>query len=132
MNPSDLLPDVRHYLGGNHPGTGVWRHARTPLTPAYPRWAGEGMTCEVEGCEGTLTTYKLCPTDTGIDPIQDWEDTGSAPDGDSYAGDFICSACLCTGAIALREVRQHRDDIPRRPAEDNVVPLFGPRGYDRG
>ncbi len=132
MKPSDLLPGEVHYLASNHPGTEVWRHARTPLTPAYPRWAGEGMTCEVEGCDGRLTTYKLCPTDTGIDPLEEWELTGSEPNADSYAGDWICSRCHATGAIALREVQQHRDDVPRRPAEDNVVPLFGPRGYDRG
>lgn len=132
MKPSDLLPDERHYLAGNHPGTGVWRHARTPLTPEYPRWAGEGMTCEVVGCNGKLTTYKLCPTDTGVDPLEDWAETSSAPDGDSYAGDWICSRCFRVGAIALREVRQYRDDIPRRPAEENIIPLFGPRSYDRG
>ena len=132
MKPSDLLPEDRYYLGGKHPGTDVWRHARTPLTPAYPRWSGEGMSCEVEGCEGTLTTYKLCPTDTGVDSLDDWAETSSAPDGDSYAGEWICSCCFRVGAIALREVRQHRDDIPRQPSQDNVVPLFGPRGYDRG
>ena len=132
MKPSDLLPAEVHYLASNHPGTGVWRHARTPLTPAYPRWAGEGMSCEEPGCDGKLTTYKLCPTDTGIDPLEDWEMTGSEPAGESYAGDWICSRCHATGAIALREVQQHRDDVPRRPGEENVVPLFGPRGYDRG
>ena len=125
----DLLPDERHYLAGNHPGTGVWS---TPVDARVSSLGGEGMTCEVVGCNGKLTTYKLCPTDTGVDPLEDWAETSSAPDGDSYAGDWIRSRCFKVGAIALREVRQYRDDIPRRPAEENIVPLFGPREYDRG
>ena len=132
MKPSDLLPAEVHYLASNHPGTGVWRHARTPLTPAYPRWAGEGMSCEDTGCNGRLTTYKLCPTDTGIDTLEEWEQTGSEPNADSYAGDWICSHCYATGAIALREVQHHRDDALPDAVYDNVVPLFDTRGYDRG
>ena len=120
------------YLAGDHPGTDIWRHARTPLTPAYPRWAGEGITCPVEGCDGLLTTYKLDAHDPGVDSMPEWRSTTSAPDGDSYAGDWICSGCLQVGRIALREVQQHRDDIPRRDVEDNIIPLFGPREYDRG
>jgi len=130
VKPSDLLPGSDHYTAGKHPGTGIWRHARTPLTPAYPRWAGEGMTCDKPTCDGKLTTYKLCPTDTGLDTLEDWAETTSNPIADSYAGDWICSGCFGSGPIAVREVQQARNDVPRRPSEDNVVPLFGPRGYD--
>ena len=132
MKPSDLLPGSTHYTAGKHPGTNVWRHARTPLTPAYPRWAGEGMTCDKPTCDGRLTTYKLSPTDSGLDTLEEWAETSSSPIADSYAGDWICSGCFDSGPIALREVQQARNDVPRREHEDNVVPLFGPRGYDGG
>lgn len=132
MKPSDLLPGSDHYTAGKHPGTDVWRHARTPLTPAYPRWAGEGMTCDKPTCDGRLTTYKLSPTDTGLDTLEDWAETSSNPIADSYAGDWVCSGCFDSGPIAVREVQQGRNDVPRRPSDDNVVPLFGPRGYDGG
>lgn len=93
----DLLPHREWYLKGTHPGTDTWRHARTPLTPAFPRWGGEGMICPV--CkDGRLTTYKTEMTDSGITmPEQCCE-------FDITVGYSICSTCYAQQVISVSEI----------------------------
>ena len=132
MKPGDIIPAENHYLTSNHPGTGVWRHARTALTPEYPRWMGEGTPCRQNGCEGSLQTYKLCPTDTGVDAPDEWRLTGSIPHSSSHAGDWICDACYTVGPIMLREVIASPGETIDDMTLDNVINLVDFIGDSRG
>lgn len=126
--PSDLIPCREWYAEGTHPGTKVWRHARTTLTPAWPRWIHEGSPCEVESCEGRMVPYKLDRMDSGLDvPAEYWEQGVTSPEADAYAGEAICSACSATTVIGLDEVQLHKDDVPAALRGDGVIPLFGAR-----
>ena len=131
MKPSDLLPDRDWYLKGTHPGTDVWRHARTHLTPSWPAWTGEGSRCTDDDCHGRRTTYKDGLLDTGLDTLEDYADSSTEPTPDSIAGHWICSVCFRQGAIALDEVRQHANDVPQGTGRGHVIPLFGPTAIDR-
>lgn len=131
MKPSDLLPGRDWYLKGTHPGTDVWRHARTHLTPSWPAWTGEGSRCTDDDCHGRRTTYKDGVLDTGLDTLEDYADSSTEPTPDSIAGHWICAVCFRQGAIALDEVRQHVNDVPQGTGRGHVVPLFGPTEIDR-
>jgi hypothetical protein len=128
----DLLPSRDHYTSGCHPGTDLWRHARTALTPEWPRWIGEGSSCDGAECDGKRTTYKLSASDTGLDVVEDYAETGTTPDRDATAGGWICDgAGHHSGIIGLDEVQHHCDDIPPALPRGLVLPLFGPREVDR-
>lgn len=103
-----LLPDRDWYLKGKHPGTNVWRHARTDLTPAYPRWVNEGSACE---CGGTLTTYKFDSMDTGVSG----PDLHDCPSSDATAGYSVCDTCYAQTCIPLCEVDAGQ------PGTNNVI-----------
>lgn len=133
MKRSDLLPPPEHYTRGTHPGTSVWRHARTALTPDWPRWIYEGSRCAVsddsdpEPCPGRRVPYKLGPEDHGLVTVEDFNESSTAPAPDVHAGDWICDTCAAEGVISLAEVQQHADDVPAALRGDNVLPLFGRR-----
>lgn len=125
---SELLASRSWYKHGNHQGTTVWRHARTALTPEYPRWVHEGSRCEQPDCNGRNYPYKLDKYDTGVDVPEDyWEQGVDAPSADAHAGEFICDICGAMGVIALEEVVRSRDDVPAAVNHPNVIPLFGER-----
>jgi hypothetical protein len=125
---SDLIPKRAWYVEGCHAGTSVWRHARTPLTPEWPRWIHEGSPCEVEGCAGRRVPYKLSADDTGLDvPADYWAQSVTEPEVDAYAGEAVCSDCSAMTVIGLDEVQLHKDDVPAANRGDNVIPLFGVR-----
>ncbi len=126
--PSDLIPCREWYGKGTHPGTKVWRHARTALTPDWPRWVHEGCSCEVEGCAGRMVPYKLDKDDTGLDiPADYWMQGITRPEPDAYAGEAVCSQCSATTVIGLDEVQLHKDDVPAALRGDGIIPLFGAR-----
>ena len=127
MKRSDLLPPPEHYVAGSHPGTDIWRHARTPLTPAWPRWIYEGSACTLDDCDGERVPYKLFAQDHGVCTLADFEESTTAPAPDVHAGDWICSACHAEGVIPLAEVQQGPDDVPAALRGSNVIPLFGRR-----
>ena len=96
-NLRSLLPDRDWYLKGTHAGTDVWRHQRTALTPAHPRWMYEGLECD---CGGHLTTYKYDAYDTGVAGPQ----LHDCPSPNSTAGYSICDSCFSQAVIPLSEV----------------------------
>mgnify|MGYP003633980199 CR=1 FL=1 len=127
-NPSDLIPCPEWYTEGSHPGTTVWRHARTALTPGWPRWIYEGSPCEQEGCRGSRVPYKLDKHDSGLDvPADYWEQGVTRPEADAHAGAAICSDCPSMVVIGLDEVQLHKDDVPAALRGNGVIPLFGAR-----
>jgi len=117
MSLRDQLPPREHYTSGTRAGS--WRHAPGRRTPAWPRWQHEGTPCP--RCDGTRTTYKFGPRDTGLttrkellacinDPDREVcegaddtdTDTGATASGvggarrpldlgEQHAGDWICS-----------------------------------------
>ena len=95
-----LLPPRDWYVRGTHPGTDVWRHARTSNTPRFPYWEGEGTACAEPGCGGHLTTYKLDPCDTGVST----SDMHISPSADATAGYSICDTCYAQEVIPLSQV----------------------------
>ena len=140
----ELLPSREWYVGRLHPGTDIWWHSRTALTPAYPAWRAEGSACPGEriedeetgevtyaGCPGRRVPYKAGPDDHGLTTPAELAECGMENTPDAYAGNWVCDgprqggSGWHQGAIAMSEVKSHQNDEPAAAEGDNVVPLFG-------